>query len=261
MNEYTVTILISACISLLASMLGLGGAVMLIPALLYLPPLFGLAPFGAAAVSGMTPLLVLATSLMAVFLHRRRGSVSRRIVLVMGIPILVSSLCGAWVSGSVDPGFIIVAFSLMAVTGAALLVIKKHDRPDFSDERDLQTGAAVVISVVVGFFGGMAGAPGAFILSPLMMTVLGIPTRVTIGSTLGIVLMASAATSVGKILAGHVRFDLAAAGILGSIPGAFFGSSLSHRLNIMALRVILAVIIAAVGIAMLLTTLNVLPGR
>ena len=44
-------------ISLLASMLGLGGAVMLIPALLYLPPLFGLAPFGAAAVSGMTPLL------------------------------------------------------------------------------------------------------------------------------------------------------------------------------------------------------------
>ncbi len=260
MNEYIVTLLISACISLLASMLGLGGAVLLIPALLYVPPLFGLASFGAPTVSGMTPLLVLSTSLMAVFLHRRRGTVSRRIVMVMGIPIVISSLCGAWFSGSVEPGFIIVAFSLMAVTGAALLVIKKHDRPDFSDETDLREGTAAVISVVVGFFGGMAGAPGAFILSPLMMTVLRIPTRVTIGSTLGIVLMASVSTSVGKILAGHVRFDLAAAGILGSIPGAFFGSSLSHRLNITALRVILAVVIAMVGFAMLVRTISGPPG-
>jgi uncharacterized membrane protein YfcA len=255
-GELTVTFVVSAVISFVASMLGLGGAVMLIPALLYLPPLFGIPPFGARVVSGMTPLLVLATSLLAVFLHRKRGTVSRRIVLIMGVPIVISSLFGAWCSGSVNPDFIIIAFSLMAVTGAALLVVKKEDRPDFSDERDLRRGAAVVISVIVGFFGGLAGAPGAFILSPLMMTVLGIPTRVTIGSTLGIVLMASVSTSVGKVLAGHVRFDLVLAGILGSIPGAWSGSSLSHRLNTMTLRVVLAVIIAIVGSAMLIKTLT-----
>jgi len=256
MNEYLVIFLISGIISLLASMLGLGGAVMLIPALLYLPPLAGISPFGAATVSGMTPILVFSTSLLAVLLHRKRGTVSRRIVTVMGVPIVVSSLVGAWFSGTVEPDFIIVVFAVMAVTGAAFLVVKKEDRVDFSDDRDLRTAAAVIISVIVGFFGGLAGAPGAFILSPLMMTVLGIPTRVTIGSTLGIVLMASVSTSVGKVLAGHVRFDLALAGIAGCVPGAFLGASVSHRLPVMTLRVILAVVIAGVGVAMLLKTLT-----
>ncbi|HLA99843.1 MAG TPA: sulfite exporter TauE/SafE family protein [Bacteroidota bacterium] len=260
MTELVATALISAAISLVASMLGLGGAVLLIPALLYLPPVFGVSPFGVATVSGMTPIIVLSTSLLSVLLHGRRGTVSRRIVLVMGVPIVFSSLAGAWFSGSVRPDFLIIVFALMAVTGSALLVIKKEDRPGFSENTDFRAVAAAVISVVVGFFGGMAGAPGAFILSPLMMTVLGIPTRITIGSTLGIVLMASASTSVGKILAGGVRFDLAVAGITGSIPGAIAGASLSHRLQTTTLRNILAVLIAIVGIAMLLRTLTGMSG-
>ncbi len=139
-------------------------------------------------------------------------------------------------------------------------MLKKEDPPGYSPETAFHPYAAATIALVVGFFGGLAGAPGAFILSPVMMTVLRIPTRITIGSTLGIVLMASASTSAGKLLAGQVRLDLAVAAIVGAIPGAFAGSAFSHRLDVRTLRSILAVLIASVGIMMLLQSLGVIPG-
>jgi uncharacterized protein len=103
---------------------------------------------------------------------------------------------------------------------------------------------------MVGFMGGMAGAPGAFLLSPLLMIVLKIPIRTTIGSTLGIVLLASFATSMGKISSGIVPFNLTLVAILFSLPGVYIGSSLSHKFTASALRWGLAVIIALMGLDM-----------
>ncbi len=260
MNEPFIIAGISALLSFIASMLGLGGAVLLIPAFLYVPQLLGAPALGIKAVSGVTSVQVLATSLLSVILHHRRGVVVRRIVLSMGIPIVISSFLGAMYSKEVDPRLIVVAFSTMAIAGSALVVAKREDRPDFSPETDFHPVVAGGIALFVGFFGGLAGAPGAFILSPIMMTILRIPTRVTIGSTLGIVLMASASTSAGKLLAGQVRFDLATAAIIGSIPGSFAGSMLSHRLDVRTLRTILAVLIAAVGVTMLAQSLGLIPG-
>lgn len=251
---------ISALISFVASTLGLGGAVLLIPALLFIPRLFGMTPLGILAVSGITPIQVFSTSLLAVLLHHRRATVDHRIVLLMGVPIVVSSFAGAYFSGSVAPEFIIVTFSVMALTGAALIIIRREehalDGGDVSPDKRL----AVLISLAVGFFGGLAGAPGAFILSPLMMTVLRIPTRITVGSTLGIVLLASISTSFGKLFGGQVRLDYASAAIVGAIPGSIAGSALSHRLSTTSLRRILSILIAVVGIYMLLGVIGVVPG-
>ncbi len=259
MTEYAIIAGISALLSFVASMLGLGGAVLLIPAFLYLPQMFGSPSLGVKIVSGMTSLQVMSTSLISAFLHHRRGAVDRRIVLTMGIPIVVSSFIGAMFSRDIDPQAIIIVFALMALTGSILVVRKREDRQAYSTETDFRPVPAITVALLVGFFGGMVGAPGAFILSPLMMTLLRIPTRITIGSTLGIVLMAAAATSTGKVLAGQVRWDLAAAAIAGSVPGAIAGSSLSHRLNVRTLRGVLAVLIGLVGVLMLLQSLGYIP--
>ncbi len=259
MTDSAVIAGISAVLSFVAAMLGLGGAVLLIPAFLYLPQMLGSPAIGVKIVSGITSLQVMSTSLISVFLHHRRGAVDRRIVLTMGIPIVFSSFIGAIFSREVDPHAIVIIFALMAIAGSALVLMKKEDLPGYSTETDFRPLPAGVIAILVGFFGGMVGAPGAFILSPLMLTLLRIPTRITIGSTLGIVLMAAAATSAGKVLAGQVRWDLAAAAIVGSVPGAIAGSSLSHRLNVRTLRSVLALLIASVGVLMLLQSLGIIP--
>ena len=249
MAEYFLIGIIAFFVSLISGILGLGGAIMLIPAYLYLPQLFGLNELGIKNISGMTSIQVFATSLFGMLFHRKKKAFNRIVVMTVGIPIVISSFAGAYLSGQVNPNIIISIFALMATTGAGLIIFNQKTEPTNNEKLiDFNKFTAVLIGIAVGFFGGMAGAPGAFLLSPLLMIILKIPIRITIGSTLGIVILASFATSLGKISSGLVPFDLTVAAVLFSIPGVFIGANLSHRFTVTTLRWGLALIIALMGL-------------
>jgi uncharacterized membrane protein YfcA len=145
----------------------------------------------------------------------------------------------------------------MAVVGAVLVLLKKESSEGEPGQKlSFNVAGAIAIAAVVGFFGGIAGAPGAFIVSPLMMTVLNVPTRITIGSTLGIVVFAALAASIGKMMTGQVPYLSTLVAIAGTIPGVYLGSKFSHGLPTKALRLGLAVIIGGVGIQMLYRVLT-----
>ena len=241
---------IAFVVSSISGLLGLGGAVFLIPAYLYLPQLFGLSPMDVKSISGITSVQVFATALLGTALHERHGAVNKRLVLVMGIPIIIASFLGAMLSGRVPASAILGVFAAMAILGAVLMVIKKGDNSEGGADLSYSIVGASGVATGVGFFGGMVGAPGAFLLSPLMMSVLRIPTRITIGSTLGIVLLSALAASAGKIATGLVPLYPTIAAIIGSLPGVAIGSMFSHRLHARTLRWALAVFIGAVGIQM-----------
>ena len=64
-----------------------------------------------------------------------------------------------------------------------------------------------------GLVGGLVGQSGAFILIPLLSHVIGVPTRVAIGTSLAVVFCAASTGTLGKIAAGQVVFP-AAAGLI-----------------------------------------------
>lgn len=235
--------------SVAAGMLGLGGAVLLIPAYLYLPRLFGIPPLDVKSVSGMTSVQVLASALVGMWTHKRRGSVDSRLALTMGIPIAAASFGGAMVSKVVHPDVIVGTFASMAILGAALMVTER-EAAEKAGPLAYSVRAAVSIAIGVGLVGGMVGAPGAFLLSPLIMTVLKVPTRVTIGTTLGIVFFSALAASAGKLFTGQVPLLETAIGVAAALPGVYLGSRLSHLCSPHALRWAIAAVILGVGAQM-----------
>lgn len=235
--------------SFLSGLLGLGGAVLVIPAYLYLPDLFGVSPLGIRYVSGMTSLQVLASSLLGMWTHHHRGCVDTRLALTMGIPITAAAFAGATVSTLASPDLIVGVFASMAVVGAVLMVTTRAEREQEGPVIYSAPGA-VAIAVGVGFLGGIVGAPGAFLLAPLTMTVLRIPTRVAIGTTFGVVVLSSLATSAGKLLTGQVPPMETLVAVAASLPGAYLGSRMSFACPPGALRLVLAAVIAAVGAEM-----------
>ena len=54
----------------------------------------------------------------------------------------------------------------------------------------------------------MVGAPGAFLYIPVMIYLLGIPTRIVIGSTLGIVLFGAITGKIGKMATGQIIWPM-----------------------------------------------------
>jgi hypothetical protein len=91
------------------------------------------------------------------------------------------------------------------------------------------------------------GAGGAFILVPLLITVVGIPTRITIGSSLAITLWTGAMGLLGKLVTGQIPFALALPLMAGAIPGAQAGEWLARRLRIRTLRWLLCAVTTLVA--------------
>ncbi|RMF35128.1 MAG: sulfite exporter TauE/SafE family protein [Chlorobiota bacterium] len=240
--------------SVVGGMVGIGGAVLLIPAFLVIPPLVGIPALDMYRVSGITSVQVLASSLFGAFLHSKRGAFDRRLVLAVGIPLMLASFLGAMLSGSVSAQFLEALFGAVAIIGALMLLVRPRDTESL--EYTLSYPKAIGIALPVGLFGGMVGMAGGFLLAPLLVTIVGVPLRVTIGSTLGIVIIGALATSVGKFMAGMVDPISTAAAIIGALPGMWIGVRISHHLQITILRRILAAIIAAIGLGMLVRVIG-----
>lgn len=240
--------------SVLGGIVGIGGAVILIPAFLVVPPLLGQPPLDMYTISGITSVQVLASSALGAVLHSRRGAFDRRLVVAVGVPLMAASFIGAALSGMVSARALETFFGAMAIVGAVLMLLRRQDSE--TTEYRLHYGRAIAVAVPVGLFGGMVGMAGGFLLSPLLVTVVGVPLRVTIGSTLGIVIIGAAAAAVGKAVAGMIEPVATVAAIVGALPGMWLGVRISHRLHVGHLRWILALIIAAIGIGMIVRVMS-----
>jgi uncharacterized membrane protein YfcA len=140
----------------------------------------------------------------------------------------------------------------MALIAAAVMFVPKREQGEgiAPEAIEYNKPLAVAVSLAIGCFGGMVGAPGAFIYIPVMIYLLNIPTRIVIGSTLGIVFFGAVTGTIGKVATGQVLWPAALALVVGTVPGAQFGGSVSKKVNTKYLRMAIAVIIAVTGIRM-----------
>ena len=235
----------------LSGLVGVGGAVVLIPMLLYIPPLLGLEDLGMRTIAGTTIVQVTAASISAASGHRGGGYVDRRLVLILGPTMIVASFVGALASAFFAPIALEAVFASLALAAAAMMLGLRNRAPVHVEGAPaFDWRLAVAIGALVGILAGFVGAGGAFFLAPVLLHVLRIPMRYVIGSTVGIVAVSSGAGLLGKALTGQVDWVLAAALVVGALPGARIGAVVSRRTAPYRLGVVLGLVILAVAIRM-----------
>jgi uncharacterized membrane protein YfcA len=110
------------------------------------------------------------------------------------------------------------------------------------------------ISLSVGLVVGLLGA-GNFLFVPLLIYVLRIPTRVTIGSALVIHVLNGFAGFAGKLITGQVPLAMTIAVLLGAGIGAIAGEKCHARVSPQILRYTYAGVIAIVALRIWATIL------
>lgn len=235
-----------------SGLLGIGGGITMIPLLLFVLPALGFEPLDMRFVAGLSMVQVLFSALSGVIVHHRNRFVSRELVLYMGSGSLMGSLMGGIASGAIPSRVLSTVFACLTLVGIVMMLLPARDLDvsASSDEVRFNRVLAFLIALMIGTMAGMVGVGGAFILVPLMLYVLKVPIRTTIGSALGIVLLGAMAGSVGKISTGQVIYWLAGAAVIGALPGAQVGGLVSRRLQTGNLRRVLVVVLAAVAAKM-----------
>jgi uncharacterized membrane protein YfcA len=139
----------------------------------------------------------------------------------------------------------------MAVVAAVLMFLPSPQEEATAEEDvSFSRPLAAAVALILGFLVGLIGQGGSFILIPLMIHLLRVPTRIALGSNLGIVFCAALAGLVGKWSTGQIPFWPALALVLGALPGAQLGGMVSRRVRPRWLRGLLACIILAAAVKM-----------
>jgi uncharacterized protein len=235
--------------SYVSGMLGIGGSIIKYPMLLYIPPLFGIAAFSAHEVSGISAIQVFFATIGGVWAYRKGGYLNKTLILYMGGSILIGSFVGGYGSKLMSEGGINLIYGILALIAAIMMFIPKKNVDDIPfDQVKFNKWLAAVLALIVGIGAGIVGAAGAFLLVPIMLVVLKIPTRMTIASSLAITFISSIGSTVGKITTGQVDYFPAAIMVVASLIASPLGAIAGKKINTKILQVILAVIIFATAI-------------
>ncbi|MGZ9584028.1 sulfite exporter TauE/SafE family protein [Paenibacillus marinisediminis] len=258
---YAVMLALGLVGSFFSGLLGIGGAIINYPLLLFVPSALGLAHFTAQEVSTISMFQVFFASLAGVLSYRKKPEtaalIDKGLVAYMGSSILVGSLIGGVSSKYLPNDTINLVYGILAVIAVILMLIpNKGKQQEAGAPITFNKAIAMGSAFVVGIVSGIVGAGGAFILIPIMLTVLRIPTRTTIASSLAIVFISAIGGVIGKITAGHILIVPILFTVIGSVIGAPIGSKVSGKIDVKVLRYGLVLLISASAIKIWLDILG-----
>jgi len=246
MEMFNVLLVLGVIGGFLSGLRGLGGAIIMIPLMLFVPKILGIGVLSMKAVAGLSMIQVVFASMSGVIRHRKNKFVSIKLLLSLGVAVAIGSAFGSVISKYMSNQSLMIAFGVIAVVAALMMFIPPREEDakiSNPDDIDFNKPLAVGLGLLIGCLAGMVGAGGGFILIPVMLYVLRIPLRVTIGTSLGIVFIGAIMGAIGKMATGQVDWLLALALIISSIPSAQFGSIVSKKTPALILRYSLMVVI------------------
>ncbi|WP_044747219.1 sulfite exporter TauE/SafE family protein [Bacillus alveayuensis] len=235
--------------SFISGMVGIGGSIIKYPMLLYIPPLFGLSAFSAHEVSGISAVQVFFATIGGVWAYRKGGYLNKTLILYMGVSILIGSFIGGYGSKLMTEGGINLVYGILALIAAIMMFVPKKEIDHIPfDQVKFNKWLAAFLALIVGIGAGIVGAAGAFLLVPIMLVVLKIPTRMTIASSLAITFISSIGATIGKITTGQVEYLPALIMVAASLLAAPLGAKAGQKIKTTFLQIILAGLILATAV-------------
>ena len=259
-------------VGILSGMFGVGGGFLMTPLLFFI----GIPPAVAVATEANQ---IVASSFSGFLAHFRRKNVD----IKMGFVLLVGGLIGAAIGvqvfallreiGQVDLlvklcyvlflgiiGILMFFESLRAIRRSKnpthKRIIKKrhnwiHNLPFKAKFRTSGLYISVIpptcIVFIVGILSAIMGVGGGFIMVPAMIYLLGMPTKVVVGTSLFQIIFVTAFATVMHATTNYtVDMALAVLLLIGGVLGAQIGTRIGLRLKAEQLRILLSLIVMLV---------------
>lgn len=223
-------------IGVLLGLLGGGGSILAVPALVYGAGI----PLAAAVPTSL--LVVGVSSATAVLPRLRSGQVAWRIAGVFGVAGGGAAFGGAAVNRLLEPRVVLIGFALLMVAAGVRML-----RGQFPAGGDcaLPGGGvnwrgclpkAIGSGVVVGFLTGLFGVGGGFLIIPALVLLLGLPMTIAVGTSLVIIVINSAAGFAAHV--GDAALDNRIAGMftVAAVVGSLAATRIASRLPAERLR-------------------------
>jgi len=258
-------------VGILSGMFGVGGGFLMTPLLFFI----GIPPAVAVATEANQ---IVASSFSGVLAHLKRKTVDLR----MGMVLLIGGLIGAALGvlifnylkslGQVDLLVRLCYVVFLGIIGSLMFVeslkaIRQTNMPGAAPKRRrhnwvhnlpfkmkfrvsglyISVIPPVLVGICVGILAAIMGVGGGFIMVPAMIYLLGMPTKVVVGTSLFQIIFVTAFTTMLHATTNYtVDIVLAVLLLVGGVIGAQVGTRIGVHLKAEQLRILLALMVIAV---------------
>jgi uncharacterized membrane protein YfcA len=262
-------------VGFISGMFGIGGGFLMTPLLIFV----GIAP---AVVVASVASHVAASSMSGAMAYWRRNAVDLALALMLLAGGILGTAAGVWlftVLRSLDQLDLTIALSyvaLLTIVGGLMIaesvraiVREQRGRPvaprrggahtwvhglplkmRFKRSKIYVSAIPVwLIGFIIGFVGALMGIGGGFLLVPMLIYFLRVPTATVIGTSMVLTLVTMASATVMHAATNHlVDAVLALILMIGGVIGAQFGARAGQNMRGERLRLLLGLLVLAVGL-------------
>ncbi|GGI69468.1 sulfite exporter TauE/SafE family protein [Shewanella gelidii] len=255
-------VVLGSFVGFMAGLLGIGGGLIIVPALLYILPFAGIEVAYPTHIAIATSLAaIILTSASSARAHHKRGNIPWELFK----PMLPGIILGAIVAGSISE--LISAEDLKRIFAVFVVLMAIQMAFPFKSEVEKELPGKPVlfaVSMCIALIAGLMGIGGGVLLVPYL-TWSGLQMRKAVGFSSATGLMIASSGTIGYIIAGWDVTDLPTGAIgfiyLPALVGIVVTSMLTAPLGVKAastwptpvLKKIFAVLLAVIGLKLMLS--------
>lgn len=260
--EYVIVLLATGALAgTMAGLLGIGGGVVIVPALALVLLHRGEDPAVLMHVAiGTSLATIVPTALSSIRAHHRRGAVRWDVFLRLTPGVLVGALAGAALADALPGGALRLIFALFLLAVAAQLAFGKTPRPQrrLPGPAGLAAAGGVIgaVSSLVGIGGGSMTVPFLawcnVAVRNAVATSAAVGLPIAVAGAAGFVATGWAVPGRPEMSLGYVNLPALVAIASASVLTAPLGARLAHRIPELALRRVFAAFLVVVALRLLL---------
>ncbi len=264
-----VTGLISIGAGFLGSLLGLGGGIIVVPALTLLMHVDIRLAIGASIVS------VIATSSGAAAVYVRDRLANMRVGMFLELGTTLGAITGAYLAGIIHARYLFILFGVILGYSSIAMLRRRHtsDEPvvpgpwarvlrlkatyfdDFTGEeveyQPVRARIGLALMYLAGTVSGLLGIGSGALKVPAMDLAMELPIKVST-ATSNFMIGVTAAASAGVYFSrGQIDPFIAAPVAIGVLAGAFLGSHTLGRIQSKSVRLVFIIVLVAISLQML----------
>lgn len=248
MIDIIITIVILAGVGLgagtLGSMLGVGGGIIMVPALTFL----GLPP---AQIAGTSLFAVASTSVSSTAAYSRKKRINYRLGVEMAAAAIPGAVIGVLISSRISAPDFKLYFGILLMAVGIYIAFRNSILKEKGEEGRVslaQHGAVFAITFGAGIISSLFGVGGGIVFVPVMLLIHRMTIHTAAPTSQLTLMLTSLAGLFTHAALGHIDYLYAVALSAGAVAGAQLGARWSGSVKSTILQRVFAVVLIAVAV-------------
>jgi uncharacterized membrane protein YfcA len=237
--------LVGLAAGFLSGLFGVGGGILLVPALVIVLKL------GQKLAHGTSLAAVLPIAMSSLLGYTIEGKVDWPVAGLLALGAIGGAVVGTHILHLLPQRAVGWAFAAVLIATAVRLIVDNSDAGGRADLTVVSVSALVVTGFLTGILAGLLGVGGGIVMVPAMVVGFGIPAVVAKGTSLAVVIPTSVVGTVRNRANNNVDLRLAAIVGIAGVVSAYGASKISVGLSETTSNRLFAALLIAVALRMM----------